>query len=126
MYECQSVRVSGCQCVSGLVCQCVSCLVVLISGSQILNLPRVGIPDKWEIWLAASGPFVIRRAMGILTSARCVELVTLRRAGMTGDLTEYYQLCQSLPQVLSITANVVSIVLLRSSGSSPISRWRSR
>ena len=61
---------------------------------------RLGVHSKWELWLAATGPFVLRRAMGILTSARCIELIDLRRASLTGSLTDYYELCQVLPQVV--------------------------
>ena len=69
---------------------------------QVLTLPRVGLDDFWEILLGTTGPFVIRRAMGILTSARCCELLDLREAGLLGTLQEYHELCQLLPQVLCI------------------------
>ena len=65
----------------------------------MLNLPRVGLDDFWELLLGATGPFVIRRAMGILTSARCCELMERRQAGQLGTLQEYHELCQFLPQV---------------------------
>lgn len=85
------------------------CASTLKSNSydvQVLNLPRVGLDDFWELLLGATGPFVIRRAMGILTSARCCELLELRQGGQAGTLQEYHELCQILPQVFDILSLV--------------------
>ena len=57
-----------------------------IAHLQLLNLPRLGRDSYWELLLATTGPFVLRRAMGILTSARCIELLDLREAGQLGTL----------------------------------------
>ena len=70
-----------------------------IAHLQLLNLPRLGRDSYWELLLATTGPFVLRRAMGILTSARCIELLDLREAGQLGTLRQYHDLCQLLPQV---------------------------
>ena len=77
----------------------------------MLNLPRVGRDDSWELLLGATGPFVIRRANGILTSARCCELLNMRRAGMLGTLQEYHELCHFLPQVFASLGRIVSILV---------------
>ena len=70
-----------------------------IAHLQLLNLPRLGRDSYWELLLATTGPFVLRRAMGILTSTRCIELLDLREAGRLGTLRQYHNLCQLLPQV---------------------------
>ena len=73
--------------------------IALKTINQELRLPMVGLDSFWELLLGTTGPFVIKKAMGILTSARCCELDPLRRAGLLGTLQEYHELCQALPQV---------------------------
>jgi hypothetical protein len=65
---------------------------------QWLNLPQVDEGEKWELWLTATGPFVIKKAMAVLTSTRCAELVTPRTEHRTGNLEQYKELAQ-MPQV---------------------------
>ena len=63
-----------------------------------------------ELWLFSTGTFVIKRAMGILTSARCAELLPLRQARLTGNLRDYYYLCGFLPQVSCSSVPAVPVV----------------
>ena len=79
---------------------------------QLLNLPRLGRESYWELLLASTGPFVLRRAMGILTSARCIELLDLREAGLLGTLQQYHDLCQLLPQVGQTFSLLLLLLLL--------------
>jgi hypothetical protein len=65
----------------------------------LLNLLRLGENQIWELWLTATGTFVINKAMTVLTSARCSELVNLGTDHLTGNLEEYTDLARSLPQV---------------------------
>jgi hypothetical protein len=76
------------------------CTLRCTAPLQLLNLPLVAADQRAELFMVATGSFVIRRAHGILTSMRCVELLPLRRAGLLGNLREYHELCCELPQVL--------------------------
>ena len=96
----------------------VGMMVVMVAGHctghlQLLNLPRVGRESYWELLLATTGPFVLRRAMGILTSARCIELLDLREAGRLGTLRQYHDLCQLLPQVGYFKVVCIALTTIR-------------
>lgn len=63
-----------------------------------LDLPELEEGDAWELVLLGTGPYTLRRSNSGLTSTREVELMTARRAGELGSLSEYNQLAALLPQ----------------------------
>ena len=59
-------------------------MVVLTDNSlQILGMHPLGPDDRWELVLLATGEYGVRRAMSVLTGARCAELGTYRSEGRT-------------------------------------------
>jgi len=71
---------------------------------QTLTMHQLGPDDRWELVLLATGEYVVRRAMAVLTGARCAELRPSRCEGRTGSQTNYNTLASELPQVILVLA----------------------